>query len=71
MNSFFLPYVDMILQYVPTHILMLRFHLKNVFVSRLGNIYCYSWIFRISGTSWYQFYLRVDQTRLAKSRFYL
>jgi len=51
-------------------ILILRFHLKSVFVSRLGVIYCYSWIFRVLGTSW-QFYLHVDQTRPAKSCSYL
>jgi len=34
-------------------ILILRFHLKNVFVSRLGVIYCYFWIFRVLGTSWF------------------
>jgi len=67
------PFLHMLTQFHSTRrpILMLRFHLKSVFVSRLGNIYCYFWIFRVPGTSWYRFYLCVDQTRPAKSCSYL
>jgi len=46
MNSSFLAYVDTISQYSPSHI-NASIHLKSVFVSRLGVIYCYSWIFRV------------------------
>jgi len=36
--------------------LTVRFHLKNVFISRLGNVYRYFlWVFKVSGTSWRRF----------------
>jgi len=44
-------------------ILMLRFHLKSVLVSRLGNIYCYSWTLRAFSTSLIPILFTVELTR--------
>jgi len=39
--------------------LTVRFHLKSVFISCLGNIYCYFlWVFKVSDTSRRRSYLR-------------
>jgi len=70
MNSSFLAYADTISQY-PSAYLNISISLEGYFVLRLGIIYCYSWIFGVPGTSWYQFYLYVDQPRPAKSCSYL
>jgi len=68
MNSSFLAYADTISQYPSAY---LNISPEGYFVLCLGIIYCYSRIFSVPSTSWYQFYLHVDQPRPAKSCSYL